>query len=121
MISDIDTYRAAGFIIMQYGEYAPYRIRVNAIAPSVTLSDRVKRLLEQSSEIEKIAESHLLGLGWPIHIADMAVISPPTSPKSPPDRFFRWIAVQPSFEVGRSGISRQCSLAMCGRPRIGKG
>ena len=54
-------------------EYAPYKIRVNAIAPSVTLSDRVKRLLEQSPEIEKIAESHLLGLGLPIHIADMAV------------------------------------------------
>ncbi len=54
-------------------EYAPYKIRVNAIAPSVTLSDRVKRLLQQSPEIEKIAESHLLGLGLPIHIADMAV------------------------------------------------
>ena len=54
-------------------EYAPYKIRVNAIAPSVTLSDRVKRLLQQSSEIEKISESHLLGLGLPIHIADMAV------------------------------------------------
>jgi NAD(P)-dependent dehydrogenase (short-subunit alcohol dehydrogenase family) len=54
-------------------EYAPYRIRVNAIAPSVTLSDRVKRLLQQSPEIEKIAESHLLGLGLPIHIANMAV------------------------------------------------
>jgi NAD(P)-dependent dehydrogenase (short-subunit alcohol dehydrogenase family) len=54
-------------------EYAPYKIRVNAIAPSVTLSDRVKRLLEQSPEIAKISESHLLGLGLPIHIADMAV------------------------------------------------
>ena len=54
-------------------EYAPYKIRVNAIAPSVTLSDRVKRLLQQSPEIEKISESHLLGLGLPIHIADMAV------------------------------------------------
>ena len=54
-------------------EYAPYKIRVNAIAPSVTLSDRVKRLLQQSPEIEKIAESHLLGLGLPIHIANMAV------------------------------------------------
>ncbi len=54
-------------------EYAVYKIRVNAIAPSVTLSDRVKRLLQQSPEIEKIAESHLLGLGLPIHIANMAV------------------------------------------------
>ncbi|MGH1483903.1 MAG: SDR family NAD(P)-dependent oxidoreductase [Geminicoccales bacterium] len=54
-------------------EYAKHKIRVNAIAPSVTLSDRVKRLLEQSAEIEKVGEAHLLGLGLPIHVADMAV------------------------------------------------
>src|SRR6476646_7939005 len=45
----------------------------NAIAPSVTLSDRVKKLLEGSKDIEKLAETHLLGLGLPIHMADMAV------------------------------------------------
>ena len=54
-------------------EYAPYRIRVNAIAPSVTLTERVKRLMAASPEIAKIGETHLLGLGLPIHIADMAV------------------------------------------------
>lgn len=54
-------------------EYAPHKIRVNAIAPSVTLSDRVKKLLAQSPEIGKISETHLLGLGEPIHIANMAV------------------------------------------------
>ena len=54
-------------------EYAPHKIRVNAIAPSVTLSDRVKKLLEQVPEIDKISQQHLLGLGLPIHIADMAV------------------------------------------------
>ena len=54
-------------------EYAPDKIRVNAIAPSVTLSDRVKKLLEASPEIEAISETHLLGLGEPIHIAEMAV------------------------------------------------
>jgi len=54
-------------------EYAPHRIRVNAIAPSVTLTERVKRLLAQSPEIEKIGASHLLGLGLPIHVAQMAV------------------------------------------------
>ena len=54
-------------------EYAPYRIRVNAIAPSVTLTERVKRLLAQSPEIERIGKSHLLGFGLPVHIADMAV------------------------------------------------
>jgi NAD(P)-dependent dehydrogenase (short-subunit alcohol dehydrogenase family) len=54
-------------------EYAAHKIRVNAIAPSVTLSDRVKKLLEGSKDIAKLASSHLLGLGLPIHIANMAV------------------------------------------------
>ena len=54
-------------------EYAPDRIRVNAIAPSVTLSDRVKALLEQSPDIKKMSEQHLLGFGQPLHIANMAV------------------------------------------------
>lgn len=54
-------------------EYAPNKIRVNAIAPSVTLSDRVKKLMAASPEVEKIGETHLLGLGLPIHIANMAV------------------------------------------------
>jgi len=54
-------------------EYAPDKIRVNAIAPSVTLSDRVKKLMAAEPEIEKIGQQHLLGLGLPIHIANMAV------------------------------------------------
>jgi NAD(P)-dependent dehydrogenase (short-subunit alcohol dehydrogenase family) len=54
-------------------EYAPHKIRVNAIAPSVTLTDRVKRLLQSNKDVSKLASSHLLGLGQPIHIADMAV------------------------------------------------
>ena len=54
-------------------EYAEHNIRVNAIAPSVTLSDRVKKLMAASPEVEKIGQSHLLGLGLPIHIAEMAV------------------------------------------------
>jgi NAD(P)-dependent dehydrogenase (short-subunit alcohol dehydrogenase family) len=54
-------------------EYAPHRIRVNAIAPSVTLSDRVKRLLASNKDIGKLASTHLLGLGQPIHVANMAV------------------------------------------------
>jgi len=56
-------------------EYAKHKIRVNAIAPSVTLSDRVKKLLEGSRDIEKLAQTHLLGLGLPIHMADMAAIT----------------------------------------------
>ena len=54
-------------------EYAPDKIRVNAIAPSVTLSDRVKKLLAASPEIETISKTHLLGLGEPIHVAELAV------------------------------------------------
>ena len=54
-------------------EYAPHNIRVNAIAPSVTLSDRVKRLLAGSTEIKAVGDQHLLGLGEPIDIAHMAV------------------------------------------------
>lgn len=55
-------------------EYARHKIRVNAIAPSVTLTDRVKKMLDGSGNAtERIAASHLLGLGQPIHIANMAV------------------------------------------------
>jgi NAD(P)-dependent dehydrogenase (short-subunit alcohol dehydrogenase family) len=54
-------------------EYAPQKIRVNAIAPSVTLSDRVKKMLEASKTTEELAATHLLGLIQPLHIAEMAV------------------------------------------------
>ena len=36
-------------------------------------SNRVKKLLESSPEIEAISKTHLLGLGKPIHIAELAV------------------------------------------------
>ena len=54
-------------------EYAAHKIRVNAIAPGVVLTERVKKLLEGSKDIEKLAATHLLGLGLPSHMADMAV------------------------------------------------
>ena len=58
-------------------EYAPYRIRVNAIAPSLTLTDRARKQFEGtgpfSEEIRKMAAAHLLGPGQPIHIANMAL------------------------------------------------
>jgi NAD(P)-dependent dehydrogenase (short-subunit alcohol dehydrogenase family) len=54
-------------------EYAPHKIRVNAIAPGVVLSERVKKLLANSKDIEKLAATHLLGLGLPRHIAETAV------------------------------------------------
>ncbi|MEZ5857197.1 MAG: SDR family oxidoreductase [Hyphomicrobiaceae bacterium] len=54
-------------------DHAPQKIRVNAIAPSVTLSDRVKKLMAGNPGVAKLGESHLFGLGQPIHIANMAV------------------------------------------------
>jgi len=54
-------------------EYAPHKIRVNAIAPGVVMTERVKKLMQDAKAIEKLAGTHLLGLGMPSHIADMAV------------------------------------------------
>jgi NAD(P)-dependent dehydrogenase (short-subunit alcohol dehydrogenase family) len=54
-------------------EYAPHKIRVNAIAPGVVLTERVMKLMENAKDIEKLAQTHLLGLGMPAHMADMAV------------------------------------------------
>src|SRR4029450_10268490 len=41
-------------------QFAQQRIRVNALAPSVTLTDRVTKLLADSPAIDKLAKSHLL-------------------------------------------------------------
>jgi NAD(P)-dependent dehydrogenase (short-subunit alcohol dehydrogenase family) len=54
-------------------DHAKQKIRVNAIAPSVTLSDRVKKLMAGNPGVAKLGESHLFGLGQPINIANMAV------------------------------------------------
>ena len=54
-------------------EYGDHKIRVNAIAPSVTLTERVKKLLEQSTEIQKQAERHLVGLAEPEDVANLAL------------------------------------------------
>jgi hypothetical protein len=44
-----------------------------AITPGVVLTGRVKKLMESAKDIEKLAATHLLGLGLSSHIADMAV------------------------------------------------
>jgi NAD(P)-dependent dehydrogenase (short-subunit alcohol dehydrogenase family) len=54
-------------------EYAAHKVRVNAIAPGVVLSERVKKLMAGSKDISKLAATNLLGLGLPEHIAEMAV------------------------------------------------
>jgi NAD(P)-dependent dehydrogenase (short-subunit alcohol dehydrogenase family) len=54
-------------------EFAPQRVRVNAIAPSATMTDRVRKLMAGNAAIDKLASSHLLGLIEPPDIANMAL------------------------------------------------
>ena len=54
-------------------EFAPQRVRVNAIAPSVTMTERVKRLMAGNPAIDRLAQSHLLGLIQPEDIANAAL------------------------------------------------
>jgi NAD(P)-dependent dehydrogenase (short-subunit alcohol dehydrogenase family) len=54
-------------------EYAPDRIRVNAIAPGLVLTPRVEGLMETREELRRLAGQHLLGPCVPGDIAGMAV------------------------------------------------
>jgi NAD(P)-dependent dehydrogenase (short-subunit alcohol dehydrogenase family) len=55
-------------------EFAPQKVRVNAIAPSATMTDRVRGRLEACNlRVTKLAAAHLLGLIEPEDIANMAV------------------------------------------------
>src|SRR3954466_9441682 len=53
--------------------YAPQKVRVNAIAPSATMTERVKRLVAGNAALTRLADSHLLGLIEPEDIARMAL------------------------------------------------
>jgi NAD(P)-dependent dehydrogenase (short-subunit alcohol dehydrogenase family) len=53
--------------------YAPQRVRVNAIAPSATMTERVKKLIAGNVALTQLADSHLLGLIEPEDIAAMAL------------------------------------------------
>ncbi len=53
--------------------YAPQKVRVNAIAPSVTRTDRVVKLMQGNAAVAKIADAHLLGLGEPEDVAYAAL------------------------------------------------
>jgi len=56
------------------GHYAPQRIRVNAIAPGITLTPRVVARREAGNSGGSALESrHLLGLVEPLDVAQMAV------------------------------------------------
>jgi NAD(P)-dependent dehydrogenase (short-subunit alcohol dehydrogenase family) len=54
-------------------EFAPRNVRVNAIAPSATMTERVRKLMAGNAAIDKLANSHLLGLIEAQDIANMAV------------------------------------------------
>ena len=54
-------------------EFAPSKVRVNAIAPSATMTDRVRTLVAGNAGLTKLTDAHLLGLIEPEDIANMAV------------------------------------------------
>jgi NAD(P)-dependent dehydrogenase (short-subunit alcohol dehydrogenase family) len=55
-------------------EFASQKVRVNAIAPSATMTDRVRSRLEAGSpRVVKLAAAHLIGLIEPADIGNMAV------------------------------------------------
>ena len=54
-------------------EFAPHNVRINAIAPSATMTDRVRALVAGNAALSKLTDSHLVGLIEPQDIANMAV------------------------------------------------
>jgi len=54
-------------------EFAPHKIRVNAVAPGVTLTDRVRRLLVEDGTSNQVADASPLGVMKPMDIAYAAV------------------------------------------------
>ncbi len=54
-------------------EFAMHGVRVNAIAPSATMTERVRKLMAGNAAIDKLGKAHLLGLIEPTDIAQMAV------------------------------------------------
>ena len=53
-------------------EFAP-KVRVNALAPSATMTERVKKLMEANAAVDQLARSHLLGLIAPQDVANAAL------------------------------------------------
>ena len=54
-------------------EFGPKGVRVNAIAPTITLTERVHALLAGNPAMRALSETHLLGLGQPMDMAQAAL------------------------------------------------
>ncbi|CDX35365.1 Short-chain dehydrogenase/reductase SDR [Mesorhizobium plurifarium] len=54
-------------------EFGEQGVRVNAIAPSITRTERVLRALEGQPAVQSLASRHLVGLGEPQHVAHAAL------------------------------------------------
>jgi NAD(P)-dependent dehydrogenase (short-subunit alcohol dehydrogenase family) len=54
-------------------EYAKHKVRVNAMAPGATLTDRVKKFLSSDPRTQATDDKHLLGLGEPEDVAATAL------------------------------------------------
>ncbi len=54
-------------------EFAAQKVRVNALAPSATMTDRVRKLMAGNAALDRLAQSHLLGLIEPQDVANAAL------------------------------------------------
>ena len=50
-------------------EFAPHKVRVNAVAAGGTTTERVVKRMEQGGISQKVLDAHLLGLASPIDVA----------------------------------------------------
>lgn len=54
-------------------EFASQKVRVNAIAPTITLTERVQKIVAGNTAAQKLSDIHLLGLGQPLDMAQAAL------------------------------------------------
>lgn len=54
-------------------QYAPQKVRVNAVAPGITVTERLARRLDQGAIPMELPNRHLLGLLEPIDVAQAAL------------------------------------------------